>query len=140
VPEPNSGLLDVLGNHINVTITGLLTAMEQIRAGKVVPLATASTERNPVFTTIPTFAEQGYPEVHGDAWFWLTGPKNLPPHIVEKLNLGVRQILKTPKLREYFEQNAGLTMDVDAAGLNKFLVEEVDHWGGLVRSFGLSMQ
>jgi tripartite-type tricarboxylate transporter receptor subunit TctC len=140
VPEPNSGLLDVLGNHINVTITGLLTAMEQIRAGKVVPLATASTERNPVFTTIPTFAEQGYPEVHGDAWFWLTGPKNLPPDIVGKLNLGVRQILKTPKLREYFEQNAALTMDVDAAGLNKFLVEEVDHWGGLVRSFGLSMQ
>jgi tripartite-type tricarboxylate transporter receptor subunit TctC len=140
VPEPNSGMLDVLGNHINVTITGLLTAMEQIRAGKVVALAIASTERNPVFTAIPTFSEQGYPEVHGDTWFWLTGPKNLPPDIVDKLSREVRRILKTPKLREYFEQHAALSMDVDPAGLNKFLVEEVDHWGGLVRSFGLSMQ
>ena len=140
VPAPNSGLMDVIGDHINLSMTGLLTSGEQIKAGKVAALGVTSSARNPVFTDIPTFKEQGYPEVHGDTWFWLTGPKNLPPDIVEKLNREVRRILKTPKLREYFQQHATLAMDVDAAGLNKFLIGEVNYWGALAKSTGLSVQ
>src|SRR5580700_1293902 len=48
VPAPNSGLLEVLGNHIAMSMTGLLTSSEQIKVGKVVALAVSSTERNPV--------------------------------------------------------------------------------------------
>jgi tripartite-type tricarboxylate transporter receptor subunit TctC len=140
VPAPNSGLMEVIGGHINLSNTGLLTSSEQIKAGSVVALAVSSTERNPVFTEIPTFSEQGYPEVHGDTWFWLTGPKNLPPDIVDTLNREVRRILKTPKLREYFQQHAALAMDVDAADLNKFLIQEVAYWGALAKSVGLSVQ
>jgi len=140
VPAPNSGLMDVLGNHINMANTGLLTASEQIKAGKIVALAVSSTERNPVFAEIPTFSEQGYPDIHGDTWFWLTGPANLPPEIVDKLNSEVRRILKLPQVRQYFEQHAALAMDVDAAGLNKFLIGEVNYWGALAKSVGLSMQ
>jgi tripartite-type tricarboxylate transporter receptor subunit TctC len=140
VPAPNSGLMDVLGNHIAMSMTGLLTSMEQIKAGKVVALAVSSTERNPLFTDIATFGEQGYPEVHGDTWFWLTGPKGLPPDIVEKLNREVRRILQTPKVREYFAEHAALTMDVDVAGLDKFLAEQVAYWAALAKGVGLSMQ
>src|SRR5205814_7886217 len=39
VPAPNSGVNEVLGNHISLTMTTLLTVGEQIKAGKVVPLA-----------------------------------------------------------------------------------------------------
>jgi tripartite-type tricarboxylate transporter receptor subunit TctC len=132
VPAPNSGVIDVLGNHISMTITTFLTVGEQIRAGKVVPLGATSLERNPAFREIPTFAEQGYPDVHGDTWFWLAGPKSLPADIVDKLNGDVRNILKTPKIREYFAHRALLSMDVDVAGLNKFLAAEV----GVLGSFG----
>jgi tripartite-type tricarboxylate transporter receptor subunit TctC len=140
VPAPNSGLMEVLGNHIALSMTGLLTSGEQIKAGGVRAIAGTSTERNPAYKNIPTFAEQGYPDIHGDTWFWLTGPKNLPPDVVEKLNREVRRILKTPKVRDYFERQAALTMDVDAAGLNKFLAGEVAYWGGLAKNVGLSVQ
>jgi tripartite-type tricarboxylate transporter receptor subunit TctC len=140
VPAPNSGLLEVLGNHIAMSMTGLLTSSEQIKAGKVVALAVSSTERNPIYTDIRTFSEQGYPEVHGDTWFWLTGPRDLPPEIVEKLNREVRRILKTPKVRDYFAAHAALAMDVDAAGLTKFLVGEVTYWGALAKSVGITVQ
>jgi tripartite-type tricarboxylate transporter receptor subunit TctC len=140
VPAPNSGVIDVLGNHISMTITTLLTVGEQIKAEKVVPLGVTSLKRNPVFSEIPTFAEQGYPSVHGDTWFWLAGPKNLPPDIVDTLNREVRRILATPKIREYFAHRALLTMDVDVAGLNKFLAEEVAYWGPLAKNVGLRVQ
>jgi tripartite-type tricarboxylate transporter receptor subunit TctC len=140
VPAPNSGLMDVLGNHIALSMTGLLTSGAEIKAGGVKAVAVTSTARNPVYKDIPTFAEQGYSDVHGDTWFWLTGPKNLPPAIVEKLNLEVRRILKTPKVRDYFQRQATLAMDVDVAGLNTFLADEVAYWGALAKDVGLSVQ
>ncbi len=140
VPAPNSGLMEVLGNHIALSMTGLLTSGAEIKAGGVKAVAVTSTERNPVYKDIPTFTEQGYPEVHGDTWFWLTGPKNLPPAIVDKLNREVRRILKTPKVRDYFQRQAALAMDVDVAGLNTFLADEVAYWGALAKNTGLSVQ
>jgi tripartite-type tricarboxylate transporter receptor subunit TctC len=140
VPAPNNGVIDVLGNHISMTITTILTVGEQIKAEKMVPLAVTSLKRNPVFTDIPTFAEQGYPNVRGDTWFWLAGPKNLPASIVEILNREVRRILATPKMREYFAQRALLSMDVDVADVNKFIAGEVAYWGPLANQVGLSVQ
>ena len=140
VPAPNSGVVDVLGNHINMTLTAFLTIGEQIKAGQVIGLAASSTERNPAYKDVPTFAEQGYPDITGATWFWLTGPKNLPPAIVEKLNSEVRRILKLPKIREYFDREALLSMDTDVAETNRFLAAEVARWGSFAKTVGLTVE
>jgi len=140
VPAPNSGLLEVLGNHINLTITVPLTIGEQLKAGQIVALAASSTERNPAYPDVPTFTEQGYPEIHGATWFWLTGPKNLPPDIVEKLNQEVRRIVKLSKIRAYFERQGLVSMDANVADTNTFLAGEVARWGALAKAAGLTIQ
>jgi tripartite-type tricarboxylate transporter receptor subunit TctC len=140
VPAPNSGLMDVLGSHIDMSMSGLLTSGEQIKAGKVAALGVTSTERNPVYSDIPTFIEQDYPDVHGDTWFWLTGPKGIPPDIVEKLNRQVRLALKKPNVQAYFRDHAALAMDADVATVNKFLASEVAYWGALAKANGLTVQ
>jgi tripartite-type tricarboxylate transporter receptor subunit TctC len=140
VPAPDSGLMEVIGNHINMTLTVPLTAGEQIKAGKVVGLAMSSRERNPAYPDIATFAEQGYPEITGATWFWLTAPKNLPPAIAEKLNGAVREALKLPSVREYFTQHALLSTDLDLAATNAFVGHEVAHWSALAKAVGLTIQ
>jgi tripartite-type tricarboxylate transporter receptor subunit TctC len=140
VPAPNSGVTDVLGNHISLTLTAMLTVGEQVRAGKVLALAVTSTERNPVFKGIPTFAEQGYPDVRGDTWFWLCGPRGLPPDVVGKLNEATRRIVKSPKVREHFERLALLSKDLDAAAVPKFIAEEYAFWAPLAKDAGLKVQ
>jgi tripartite-type tricarboxylate transporter receptor subunit TctC len=106
----------------------------------VVGLAVTSTERNPVFGEIPTFAELGYPSVRGVAWFWLTGPKNIPLDIVNRLNVELRRIIKSPHVREQFAKSALSTMDLDVAGVNGFLADEVAAWGKLAKDVGLKVQ
>jgi tripartite-type tricarboxylate transporter receptor subunit TctC len=140
VPAPDSGLMEVLGNHINMTLTAPLTAGEQVKAGKVIGLAMSSIKRNPAYPTIATFAEQGFPEITGATWFWLTAPKNLPPAIADKLNGEVRRVLKEPKAQEYFEQHALLSTDLDLAGTTAFVGNEVAHWGALAKTAGMALQ
>jgi tripartite-type tricarboxylate transporter receptor subunit TctC len=140
VPSPNSGVTDVLGNHISLTLTALLTVGEFLRTKQLVAFAVSSTERNPVFKEIPTFVESGYPDVHGDTWFWLTGPKGLPAEIVQRLNHEVRRIVQLPHIRAYFERRALLAMDADVATLNRFLAAEVAFWGPVAKNVGLKVE
>jgi tripartite-type tricarboxylate transporter receptor subunit TctC len=140
VPAPNSGMLDVLGNHISMSLTTLLTASEHIRSGGMVALAVTSSERNPVYRTIPTFAEQGYPDVRGETWFWLAGPRNLPASIVSKLNEEVRRIVKLPKTQAYIGQMALMTRDLGPAAVTGFVRQEFAFWAPLAKEVGLRVQ
>ena len=140
VPSPNSGMQDVLGNHINLTFTTLLTAGLQIRGGLLVPLAVTSPTRHPSYPDIPTFAEQGFPDVRGDTWFWLAGPSGLSPFVVQQLNQETRRIVKTPKMQEQFNKLSLLTQDLDPAGVTKFVADEYAYWAPLAKEIGLRVQ
>jgi tripartite-type tricarboxylate transporter receptor subunit TctC len=140
VPGPNSGMQDVLGNHIPLTLTTLLTAGLQIRAGLVVPLAVTTTKRHPAYPDIPTFAEQGFPDVRGDTWFWLAGPSGLPHFVVQQLNQETRRIIKAPAMQEHIGKLSLLTQDLDPAGMSKFVKDEFAYWAPLAKQIGLSVQ
>jgi tripartite-type tricarboxylate transporter receptor subunit TctC len=133
-------MTDLVGNHIALALQPAISVGEQVRAGKAVGLAVTSLERNPVYPDFPTFKELGYADVRGVAWFWLTGPKGIPSPIVEKLNAAVRRIIASPKIKAQFARNALSTLDLDVAGLNKFLGEEVALWGALAKEVGLKVQ
>jgi tripartite-type tricarboxylate transporter receptor subunit TctC len=140
VPAPNSGMNEVLGNHISLTMTTLLTAGAMIKAGKVVPLAVTTAQRHPAYPDVPTFAEQGFPDTRGDTWFWLAGPKNLPADIVLKLNTEIRRINKTPKVRAHYDRLALSTLDLDPAAVAKFVADEYAFWAPIAKEAGLSVQ
>jgi tripartite-type tricarboxylate transporter receptor subunit TctC len=140
VPAPNAGMTEVLGNHIDLSFTTLLTAGEQIRTGKFRALAVTSPPRNPAYREIATFAQQGYPDVHGDTWFWLAGPRNLPPPITARLSQELRRIVALPKIQAYFEQMALVSMDLDVDAMARFVADEYAFWGPIAKAAGLRVQ
>jgi len=140
VPAPNSGMQDLLGNHIDLTFTTLLTAGLQIRGGLLVPLAVTSTARHPAYPDIPTFAEQKFSDVRGDTWFWLAGPSGLPSFVVTQLNLETRRIIKTARMQEQFGKLSLLTQDLDPAGVTKFVADEYAYWAPVAKEIGLRVQ
>jgi tripartite-type tricarboxylate transporter receptor subunit TctC len=140
VPAPNSGMNEVLGNHISMTFTTLLTAGQQIKAGNVVGVAVSSTRRHPAYPDIPTFAEQGFADVRGDTWFWIAGPKNLPSAVTRALNSEMRRIMASPAMRPHLDSMGLLTLDLDPAAVAKFIGEEYAYWAPLAKEAGLTVQ
>jgi len=140
IPSPGGSVMDVLGNHVPLALTTALTVGQYLRAGTLVGIAVTSTARNPAFKDIPTFAEQGYPQIHGSTWFWLTAPKGLPPAIAEKLNEAVRKVVHSPRVQTYFARQALMSMDLDVAGVSKFLRAELAYWAPLAKASGLRVE
>jgi tripartite-type tricarboxylate transporter receptor subunit TctC len=142
VPFRSAGesMTALLGGHIQLAIQTFSSAGEQVRAGKVIGLAVTSRARVAALKDVPTFAELGLPDVGGVAWFWLAAPANLSPDIVGKLNDEVRRIVKLPDVRQRFEDDALVTMDVDSAALTALIGHEVATWGRLAKDAGLRVQ
>ena len=139
VPYRGGGPLatDLLGNHVSSAFIATASGIEQVRAGRVLPIAVTTSERIASLKETPTFAEFGYPEVDSTTWGWLAGPPNMPADIVHRLNLEVRNLVRMPEMQQRFAAESMLTKDLDAAALTAFLAEEVRRWGALVAEAGL---
>ena len=129
---------DFIGNHVSLATLPIAPMLPHISKGTIVPLAVSSNERNPSLPAIPTLNEAGYPEIGGAIWFWLAGPKNLPQPIVARVNNEVRRYLATPPVKHIFVRDGLMSMDTDAAALNRFIASEIKRWSAIYRQLELS--
>ena len=128
---------DLLGGHLQLGLLNFLTVGEQIKAGSLVPIAITGPERLKSFPQIPSFAELKHPEMVGTTWFGLSGPKNMPADVVEKLSALVRKIVRTPEFQAKVGGDASVIPDMDVAAFNKFFAEDVARWAEAAKNAGL---
>jgi tripartite-type tricarboxylate transporter receptor subunit TctC len=132
----SAAVTDLLGGQITSVSTTLTTASGQIKSGRARALALSSSERLPDYPDIPTFAEQGYPNIVGTVWFSLSGPAGMPADVVDKLNAGVRRALQAPDLRERMRHDGIVPNNLDAKQFTAFVAEELKRWAPIVKTSG----
>jgi tripartite-type tricarboxylate transporter receptor subunit TctC len=126
-------MTDLMGGHLAVTSTALTSAAGTIQGGKARALAVTSRERVPDFLDIPTFVEQGYPDLVGEVWFALSGPRGLPDDLVWKMNAAVVQGLHEADARQLLAREAINPPSYDPAAFAKFYRTENEKWGQLAK-------
>jgi tripartite-type tricarboxylate transporter receptor subunit TctC len=136
VPYKGAGpaIGDLIAGHVSVASTTLTTVGPQIHAGKARALAVSGERRVPEYPDVPTYREQGYPELVSTVWFSLSGPAGMPPEIVAKLNAEVRRALKSPDVQERLRLEGIETGDLDPAAFTAFVEAELARWSPLVRA------
>jgi tripartite-type tricarboxylate transporter receptor subunit TctC len=139
VPYRGGGpaVADVIAGHVPAIFLPVTTVGEYVRSGRLVALAISARARTPVLPGVPTFAESGYPELVLASWFGLSGPKNLSPDIVARINREARVFLKEPQMRKLAENDASEPLDADGAGFTRYVAGEVARWGEVVRALDI---
>jgi tripartite-type tricarboxylate transporter receptor subunit TctC len=131
---------DVLGGHLNAGVVSLTAAAGQITSAAVHALAISSEERLPAFSDLPTYKEQGYPDLTTATWFALSGPANLSKEIVDRLNGEVVKALQGPDVQARFAREAIDTKTLDAAAFTAFFKTEAERWTPLARAVAAQMK
>ncbi|THJ30467.1 tripartite tricarboxylate transporter substrate binding protein [Lampropedia aestuarii] len=93
-------LLDTVSGHVDLLMSTVPSAMAQIKAGKLRPLAVTSAQRSSSLPDVPTVAELGLQNFDNSTWFGLFGPKHLPESIALELNTQVNQLLADPSIQQ----------------------------------------
>jgi len=96
----------------------------------------SSAARLPDFSQVPTFREQGYPELVATVWFGLSGPANMPPEIVTRLGTEVRRILQLPDVRERMRADGMEPASDERRSYGAFVAAELERWVPVVRASG----
>jgi len=125
---------DLIGGHVKLGSMTWTTAHAHIRAGKVVPLAVSSAKRLDDFPDVPTFKELGYDDLVAVTWFSLSGPANLPPDIVERINQETIKALEKAEIRKRLTQESMETEPMSAADFTRFVENENKKWAPIARS------
>jgi len=128
-------MMDVVAGNVPFGSMTWSSALGQIRAGKVVPIAVSSKGRVAEFPDVPTLAELGYPDLVAHTWFALSGPAGLPDEIVRKLNREVRDVLEMPEVRKRLDQDAIVSEPMTPEEMTRFMASEIAKWGPIARKF-----
>jgi tripartite-type tricarboxylate transporter receptor subunit TctC len=133
-------LADVMAGFVEVMVEGLPSALQFIKAGKLKALAVTSKTRSPVLPEVPTLDASGYPGFDMVSWQGLLAPAGTPPAAVERLNAEVVKVLKQPEIRDKIAGLGAEAVGNSPAEFARYLREETEKWGKVVRTAGIKLQ
>lgn len=133
-------IVGMLNGSIDVMIVGTAPVLSHINAGRMIPLAVASTKRSPVLPTVPSAAEAGYPRVVVENWAGFSASKGTPREVIDWLRNEVVKVLASPDVRKRFTdlgvEPSGMTPDEYGA----LMRNDARRWAEVIRAAGIKAE
>ncbi len=126
-------LTDIMGGQLSAMMEPTLSAMPQVRGGKVRALAISSNKRDPLFPDVPTFAEAGLTDMEFSTWYGVWGPANLPPAVLQKLADTSKAVLNTPAFQTWLAERGYDALPLSGQAFASFLDGETRRYVRIVK-------
>jgi len=124
---------DLITGRVQMMLDTTSSAMPQIKAGKLRPLAVTTPKRSAELPNVPTLAEAGFPGFEMSTWYAMLATGGTPKSIVDRLAAELDRVLKMPdvqaRLRALGGEPGGITQE-QFAELNR---TEFERMGKLIR-------
>ena len=133
-------LTDLMGGRLHVIISTMASALPQMKAGKLRPLAVTTAQRSSFFPDVPTMDEAGVKGYEFSTWYGLLVPAGTPRAIVERLNAETRKALATPAVKEQFSAQGLETTSSSPQEFGAYLRSEVAKWGKVIKASGATTE
>ncbi len=129
-------VLDVVSGQVQMMMADFVTAMPHVSAGRLRVFGVTTTSRSGLVPDAPPIAET-LPGFDVGSWNGLFAPAGTPKDILARLARETEQILARPEVRARL---AGIGFEVAPLGpeaLGRYVRDQLQHWGRLVRDAGI---
>jgi len=139
IPYKGGGpmLNDLLAGTIPMVFLNQDVALPHIKAGKLRAIAVSSKERNPLYPDTPTVAESGYKGFEATSWSGISVAKGTPQAIVDKLEAGMAQAMKTDAFRNRLTSTGFVVPPSGPKHYVPFIKSELDQWTRVIKAAGI---
>lgn len=118
-------LNDLVGGHIHLLADPMLSALPNVKAGKLKALAVTTAKRTPLAPDVPTVAENGMPAFDMVSWYGLWAPRGIGADVQTFLGKEVAAVVGAAK---FVDRLAALGFEAsykDGKGLEAFVIAEM---------------
>ena len=131
---------DVIAGQLPMTVTDMVVALPQLRAGKLRALATFSDKRLAVSPDIPALGELGYDQLDMGPIVGVVMRTGTPREMVARINQEVGRALRDPDVNSKL---TGLGLEIvpgSAEEFTAFLQSEATRWLPLIRKLDIKLE
>lgn len=135
----SAALTDLMAGHVDMVFMTAMSALPHLKSGNPRPIAVASATRLAQLPDVPTVAESGLPGFAAESWNGLFAPAKTPRAIITLLNAEVNKALAAPDIRDTLVSQGAVVVGGSTADFRKYVTQEVDRWGKLLKNLKVSM-
>ena len=121
-------------------VVPLPSALAQIKAGKLRPLAVTSAKRSTSLPDTPTVAELGYKGFDVSTWYGLFVPAKTPKDVIATLNAEVNKLLATPEMQAAIVGQGAEPQSMTPEQFGTLLKTDYEKWKGIVQASGATIE
>jgi tripartite-type tricarboxylate transporter receptor subunit TctC len=132
-------LQGLLAGDVDLMFDNLGVSLPLVEAGNLKLLAVASAQRLPSLPDVPTVAET-LPGFQAVAWYAIVAPPGTPKNITDKINADVNEALRQPELQDRLRNLSAETFGGSVEKTAKYLQEEVERWGNVIKAADIKLQ
>jgi tripartite-type tricarboxylate transporter receptor subunit TctC len=131
------GLVALLSGEISLYFGNVPTVIQQVRAGKLRPLAVSGLKRSAVVPEIPTVAESGVPGYEVTTFYGVSAPAKTPRAIIDRLHSEIVRALKAPDLRDRLVGLGADPVGNTPEQYTAFMQNEIAKWDKVIKAAGI---
>ncbi len=136
----NQALLDVIGGHVNMMASTILTVAPHAKAGRLRALAITTAKRSPAWPEIPTVSESGLKGYESIAWYGLVAPAGLPPAVLAKLATEVAKGTRSADMQETLLKQGADPVGNSPREFAAFIQSEMNKYAAVIREAGIKAE
>jgi tripartite-type tricarboxylate transporter receptor subunit TctC len=139
VPYRGTGAMqgDLVGGHVDMSITTFPSVYGQLRSGGLRPIAVTGLARSSILPDVPTVAEAGVPGYEAVIHYGMVAPAGTSRAIADRLNAELRAALASEDVRARIADEGGEPLPGTPDQQATDIAEEEAKWGALVRKLGI---
>jgi tripartite-type tricarboxylate transporter receptor subunit TctC len=130
----------LLAGEVDVAVVSMQSALSQIKAGRLLPLAVTAKRRSSALPDVPTVEELGYPGFEMPSWHGIFAPAATPRDIVARLQREAARAVNTPEVRQRVESTGNEVVGSTPEEFDAKYRADVARFKRIVRDAGLPFQ
>ena len=134
------GVADMLGGQLASMVTPHGDFIANHKAGKIRILATSGKARSPFVPEVPTFTEQGFPDLTVEEWFGFYAPAKTPTAVVNAANAAINAALKDKMVIDSLAVSGLTPLGGTPDDMARDMKRQFDYWGPIVKRIGFTAE
>jgi tripartite-type tricarboxylate transporter receptor subunit TctC len=132
-------LTDLIGGQVQMVFCTIPSAIQYVKAGSLRALAVTGPTRYEAMPDLPTASEtvKGFEPAQ---WYGVGAPTGTPAAVIATLNKEINAALGDAKFKARLDDLGGVPLAMSPAQFGKFLTDETEKMGKVIKAAGISVK